>query len=418
MGPDDWEGVVLDLADAFKQLTVAPEERRHIGGRALGGVICYSMVTFGIKSGPLVWGRVAALLMRLTCILQVRLQCFVDDPLMFLGGKKTQRDRLLLRTVLLWLALGFKLSWKKGARGRLIEWIGSAIKAWTSPTGFPGVEISVTADRVRNLAEDFRALLDCGDPVLKARVRPVAGLGTRMAGVVPQMSAFSTMLWAAASCGDATTVSRDQVKPALWWLVTLCEQNMAPVERHCRQRPDYLVSLRSTAHTGGGATLQVGLHKLEEGVTQPIVSYMQGRWSDEVKLLQVDRNSPSGQARLEAYTFLVALTTWRDTLVSTQGAVPTLGDALGVLYDVMKLKARDVILNTLAGEMALSLSPIGMDTRTAHLRTQLNCVCDALSRLNEGQESDLPQLRQAVKVSRRALKGQLLRTLFLFCFPK
>ena len=128
-------------------------------------------------------------------------------------------------------------------------------------------------------------------------------------------------------------------------------------------------------------------------------------------MLQVDRNSPSGQARLEAYTLLVALTTWRDTLASTQGTVAILGDALGVLYDVMKLKARDVVLNSLAGEMALILSPIGMDTRTAHLWTQRNCVCDALSRMNGGEESDLPQLRQALRVSRRPVRGQLLRTL-------
>ena len=84
VGPDRWEGVVLDFADAFKQLVVAREERRHLGGRALNGVICYHRVPFGIRSGPLVWGRTAALLMRVTAILNhdqlVRAECFVDDP--------------------------------------------------------------------------------------------------------------------------------------------------------------------------------------------------------------------------------------------------------------------------------------------------------------------------------------------------
>ena len=120
-GAQNWEGCVLDFADAFEQLVVAAEERRYLGGRAMNGVFCYNRVAFGIRSGPLVWGRVAALLMRITAVLHhnqaATIECFVDDPLFFFGGTKKERDRLFLRTVVLWLALGFRVAWKKGTMG-------------------------------------------------------------------------------------------------------------------------------------------------------------------------------------------------------------------------------------------------------------------------------------------------------------
>ena len=199
----------------------------------------------------------------------------------------------------------------------------------------PGITIAVTADRIRKLAEDCQSLMAHGERIPKVKVRQVAGLATWMAGVMPQMTAFSTMLWAAANCGSAATVSFDQVKRPLRWLVTLCSQNMVSVERHCRLRPDFFTLITfDGSFTGGGATLQVGLTRLEEASWRPIVSFWHGRWTDdELKLLQVDRNSPSGQARLEAYTLLIALTTWREVLARSQGTVAVLGDALGILYD-------------------------------------------------------------------------------------
>ena len=243
VGHERWEGVVLDFSDAFKQLVVAEEERRHLGGRALGGVICYHRVPFGIRSGPLVWGRTAALLMRMTAILNhdqlVRIECFVDDPLLLFGGERPQRDRLFLRTVLLWLALGFKIAWRKGDRGRKLDWIGAVLRAWLSPTGVPGVTVSITAERIRKLKEECCTLLGDVDQVPKSRVRQLAGLATWIAGVMPQMSAFTSMLWAAINSGPSDTVSVGQLRRALVWISTLCGDSFKAVERRCRPRAAY-----------------------------------------------------------------------------------------------------------------------------------------------------------------------------------
>ena len=86
---------------------------------------------------------------------------------------------------------------------------------------------------------------------------------------------------------------------------------------------------------------------------------------------------------------MLALRTWQPILMESQVSLAILGDAMGVLFDVMKLKARDPVLNAVAAEMALVLAPLGMDVRVAHLWTQRNQVCDLLSRFNA--DASLPE---------------------------
>ena len=58
------EYMVLDFSDSLKQLRTQPSERRYLGGEAPGGFIVYRVLIFGVASGQLLWGRVAAQLMR------------------------------------------------------------------------------------------------------------------------------------------------------------------------------------------------------------------------------------------------------------------------------------------------------------------------------------------------------------------
>ena len=132
---------------------------------------------------------------------------------------------------------------------------------------------------------------------------------------------------------------------------------------------------------------------------------------DELLLLDVQPGDPAGQARLEAYTLLGALATWQSTLADMQGSLAVLGDALGILYDVTKLKSKEPVLNAIAAEMALLMAPIGLDIRTAHIWTQRNRVCDELSRLQSGQVPKLPTLSSALCMKRRVPKGTILHSL-------
>ena len=66
---EDVELMVLDFKDALRQLRVAEQERHCLAGECpVKGCFAYSRIMFGIASGPLAWGRVAAQLMRFFAI--------------------------------------------------------------------------------------------------------------------------------------------------------------------------------------------------------------------------------------------------------------------------------------------------------------------------------------------------------------
>ena len=72
----------------------------------------------------------------------------------------------------------------------------------------------------------------------------------------------------------------------------------------------------------------------------------------DLKLVPVARGGPAGQATLEALPLFVMLNTWAKLIAEAQGNLAVRGDALGVLFDVLRFRARDSILNDLASEMA------------------------------------------------------------------
>ena len=87
---EQWEARVLDFRDAYKHMVINEKERCHLGGRAMGGSFVYRVLVFRIKPEPLLWGRHAALVMRITSTVNqsdnCRLQCCADDPAMVVGG--------------------------------------------------------------------------------------------------------------------------------------------------------------------------------------------------------------------------------------------------------------------------------------------------------------------------------------------
>ena len=85
----------------------------------------------GSSAAPTLWGRVAALLMRLTQSLvdpdELRLVCYVDDPFAAIRGTPERQKLIATMMILVWNALGFKLAFSKGQFGIKITWIGITI---------------------------------------------------------------------------------------------------------------------------------------------------------------------------------------------------------------------------------------------------------------------------------------------------
>jgi hypothetical protein len=113
--------LTLDFRDAFKQLKVDPRERRFLAGFADGRWFIYKTILFGVGTGPLVWGRVAALTMRSTQAMfedsRARVQCYVDDPLVAIRGDLSTRMQAMYVIIAWWAALGLAIAWPKGTRG-------------------------------------------------------------------------------------------------------------------------------------------------------------------------------------------------------------------------------------------------------------------------------------------------------------
>lgn len=57
---------------------------------------------------------------------ELRLVCYVDDPLAAVRGTAAERRLYVAIMVLVWEALGFKLAFAKGQVGKTVTWIGGA----------------------------------------------------------------------------------------------------------------------------------------------------------------------------------------------------------------------------------------------------------------------------------------------------
>ena len=121
--------LTLDFRDAFKQLHVVASERPYSSGTAMGGVFSCRTVMFGVGSGPLVWCRVAARVMRSTqawltnkC---AQTNCLVDDPIIPLKGTSAHRRKLAMGVLLWWASSGLKPASEKGSFGPEAVWIGT-----------------------------------------------------------------------------------------------------------------------------------------------------------------------------------------------------------------------------------------------------------------------------------------------------
>ncbi len=140
MSNDSSRGItnlVLDFTEDFWQITIAPEEQRFFTATAiLGGqrkFIAFLRAAQGSRAAPLLWARVAALVMRLTQSLfspeDFRLMCFVDDPLAVIAGTPWERKVRAAMVILVWEALKFKLAYQKGQLDTGVTWIGGTLTA-------------------------------------------------------------------------------------------------------------------------------------------------------------------------------------------------------------------------------------------------------------------------------------------------
>ena len=154
---------VLDFTEAFWQMRIHPSERRYYCATAIlrgrRRYLVFLRAAQGSAIAPLLWARLAALVMRLTQSLfeahELALMCYVDDPLAALRGTWDEMRLNAAVMILVWEALGFRLAYAKGQIGPMVTWIGgtmrcehNGIRVW--------VKESITKDILLDITEMLR----------------------------------------------------------------------------------------------------------------------------------------------------------------------------------------------------------------------------------------------------------------------
>ena len=362
----------LDFSDAFKQLPVRHQEKRFLSGITKGGYFVYHTVLFGIKTGPLVWGRTAALIARMTqgVLEKSRLQLYVDDPILSLRGTTEEIEAEMSRVTLLWSLLGLKIAFHKGTRGAVSEWVGAKIEVDNVANS---LEISVPAEKIEEWLKLARSLKT--EPLVSFKaVERFTGKMAWAAGFVLQLRPFVRMLHAAMTTSpDRDKIYFRQVKPALEWLEAyLLEQRggvrkltVAHERRVCRL--DFYVD---ASPSGGGAV------RLEGG--RPVETFALTWTAEDEKVLGAKVGDPGSQALWEAYMMLRCLWHWMDG--TSQGFIRIRGDAQGVLSAFVKRSAASPLLNLIVKEVALQLAIHHQTLEALHIWSETNLWADMLSR--------------------------------------
>ena len=84
----------------------------------------------------------------------------------------------------------------------------------------------------------------------------------------------------------------------------------------------------------------------------------------------------------------------------TLGPITAVGDAEGVIYELVQMRAKSSKINSIAKEIAMHLAPLGRELAGIHIWGERNTPADKLSRIaRDGGADVLPWLR---RVSRKA----------------
>ena len=262
--------LTLDFRDAFKQLHVV------------------RTVLFGVGSGPLVWCRVAAWVMRSTQAWlgnhRAQTNCFVDDPILAIQGSHVQRRRLAMGVLLWWSSLGLKLAYEKGSFCPDCVWIGTHFLV--KPV-INKVEICLPAKKNTEILSALEEIMDNSRGMIRhADIRKVAGKESWVAGFLPQLKPFVRQLWASLykdrSDNKVELVCKKQVWPALAWLRRFHQQHQQDLLRHLflvDRLLDGLVLEVDASTSGGSAACWIGARRLAQH--RPPDAFFTTEWTSE-----------------------------------------------------------------------------------------------------------------------------------------
>ena len=392
--------VAIDIRDAFHNIPSGIDRAFTAAAFTREGkkvVLVYDVLVFGSVSSPTIWGRFASWFTRSAIAInpKVKLQTYVDDPIMVFDKDDPQYERLLGIT-LLWAAIaGFPVKLEKTDAGDEVRWIG----AWLSVNHIDRTAIvTIPKDKVSELLEKVRTY-STKTMIGRKQLQSLAGALSFAAGIVPLMRPFLNALWAALATNDGSERTRNlvhvrRIAVALQWIEALLGNEPADFVRVVRaiKHPTKAIIITDASTYGMGAVLLVdGIPK--EFFTTPIPF-------EFIKTTGAVPGEPKFMALWEALCLLLAARTWL-TRYPLGSVIRVKSDNLGALYLLAKGKAKSPELAIAAREIALDQAKGRYEfTILQHINTKLNKIADPLSRQHDPEPPPFPSqlLGNAIRV--------------------
>jgi hypothetical protein len=395
-GADGLIAFVLDFSDAFWQIPLLQAELRYYCATGLiHGIrkwIAFLRAPQGSSAAPTLWGRVAALLMRLTQSLfspdEVRLVCYVDDPFAAVRGTPERRRLLITLMVLVWNALGFKLAFRKGQLGVTVTWIGMTV---TIEQG--GIRARVKQAIIDDILADLDAF-EKENVISKKVLHSFLGKLSHVSGLLLVMRPFSIPIWAAwggpSPDGKPGCIWASQIETETAWLRAFFTGKGATVERFfsldAYNRVGTVVALGTDASPWGlGGWLAVD-GEVREYFTSPISAADIAKYGYAI-------GDAAGQQLWEALAILVAVDLWASYWSQQRVILKVKGDNVAALVLLIKMRPKTGADGTpkmaiVARELALRLVDLSFPPDAEHTPGVSHKFADMLSRVTAPLEND------------------------------
>jgi hypothetical protein len=385
--PPSVEAFVLDFTDAFWQIPLLASEYRFFCAMAmLQGTrtyIAFLRAAQGSTNGPTLWARVIGLVARLTQSLflpnEVRLMCYVDDPLAALSGTPERRRLITATIILVWSVLGFQLAFAKGQLDKKVTWIGGTLQCepW-------GVRATVKEAIVADICDDLKRFKSL-NLITKKELHSLVGKLSHAAGLLLIMRPFLEPLWAALSSDEKATgaprntIWRKQILQSLIWFEALFLHHPLLIERRftiaAYLRVGTYVEIGTDASPWGmGGWLQVD-GRIKEYFSCAVTP-------DDVEMYGIPTGTPDGQQVWECLAVLVALDLWSNHWTDARINLQIRGDNVTALTLLVKMRPGSPKIAIIAREIALKLVQFSFPPDAMHTPGVAHVLADELSRVH------------------------------------
>jgi hypothetical protein len=310
------------------------------------------------------------------------------------AGDRKMRTKSLSKILLYWASLGASIAWSKAACGTSLKWIGATYTITTR-----GVNVSIDADRINKLRSIIEGALE--KKGMLPNIRSLAGELSWVAGIVPRVRPFVSMLWAAAhealeahnravlpaskarARPKSLVFAKTVTTPLRWLLKFLKGEHGGLLRKHFLEDrwrlPQYFVRTDAST-TGMGAILL-------NGASQPIAYFACALEASDLALFGAQPNDSAFMPEFELLAALCALFVWKQRLQQTRTAFILQMDSMAALQAAIKMASPVPTVNALGAEISLLLEELQTEVLTGeHWRNSLNIEADALSRLQEGKQ--------------------------------